>query len=258
MLFLDYDGTLTPIVETPNQAIIPSETKDLLEQLSRKPKCKLAIISGRALKDIKNIVGIKNIIYAGNHGLEIEGPKIKFAIPVSPDYRAILKKIKKSLNIKISSISGAFIEDKGLSLSLHYRLTDKKDIPLLKGIFSKVVSPYLGRNKSQEPQPNLVSWDNIRIKSGKMVLEIGPAVKWDKGKVVLWLSAKQKAVLNRKSIIPIYIGDDRTDEDAFKAIKNKGLSIFVGKPKHSQSNYYLKNTREVVEFLKQILKQTGG
>lgn len=169
MLFLDYDGTLTLIVETPEKAILREETKGLLKKLSNSPRLKLAFISGRTLEDIKNKVGLKNVIYSGNHGLELEGPKIKFELLVSPRYKMILGHIKNDLQQKISSIRGAFVEDKGLSLSLHYRLVDKKNIPQVKTIFHETIILYLVRNK-------------IKIKTGKMVLEVRPPSEWDKGK----------------------------------------------------------------------------
>jgi len=240
MLFLDYDGTLAPIVSMPEKASIAKEIKDLLSELSKSPKCKLAIVSGRALKDIKNVIGLKGIIYSGNHGLEIEGPKIKFEPIVSSRYKAILEQIKNNLNKKLSSFKGAFVEDKGLSLSLHYRLVDKKNIPQVKTIFRETVILYLVRNK-------------IKIKTGKMVLEVRPHLEWDKGKVVLWLLTRQRFALKGSNVFPIYIGDDRTDEDAFRAIENKGLTIFVGEPKASYAKYYLKDTGEVFEFLQKVL-----
>jgi len=240
MLFLDYDGTLTPIVETPKKANISLSTKDLLKRLSQKHNCKIAIISGRALEDIKNKISIKNIIYSGNHGLQIEGPRIKFEATVSQRYKSILEQTKKELDGRLSTIKGALIEDKGFSLSLHYRLADKKQIPFIKTVFDKVVINYLVRGK-------------IKIKSGKKVLEVRPPVEWDKGKIVLWLLARQQANLVNKKIIPIYIGDDITDEDAFEVLKNKGLTIFVGNPKPSHAKYYLKNTKEVFELLNRIL-----
>ena len=238
MLFLDYDGTLTPIVSSPRKALISREAKGILNELSNSPKCKLAIISGRGLKDIINIIGLKGIIYSGNHGLEIKGPKIKFESIVSSRYKAVLEQIKNDLNKKLSSIEGAFVEDKGLSLGLHYRLVDKNNIPQVKTIFHEAVILYLVRNK-------------IKIKTGKMVLEVRPPSEWDKGKVVLWLLARQGFAL--KGFVPIYIGDDKTDEDAFKVLRNKGITIFVGKPKPSYAQYYLKDTNEVKEFLKRIL-----
>jgi trehalose-phosphatase len=87
-----------------------------------------------------------------------------------------------------------------------------------------------------------------------MVLEVRPPVDWDKGKVVMWLLARQQFASEGKQVLPVYIGDDLTDEDAFKAIKNKGITIFVGEPKVSHAQYYLKNVNEVAEFIKVILK----
>lgn len=254
--FLDYDGTLTPIVDRPERVVLSFETKGLLKRLAREPRYRLAIISGRALKDIKKRVGIDKIIYVGNHGLEIEGPKIKFSrppfdirrdpaiageSPVSLRYKRILQHIKEDLNAKLSAIKGVFIEDKGLSLSVHYRLAERNQIPQVKTILQEATILYTVRDK-------------IRIKPGKKVFEIRPNADWDKGKVVLWLLARWKFSLRGKDIMPIYIGDDRTDEDAFRVLKNKGLTIFVGSPKSSCAQYYLRDTEEVTKFLKLILE----
>ncbi len=239
LLFLDYDGTLTPIVETPDKAIISKEKKDLLDKLSTSPHCRVAIISGRSLRDIKAIVGLKDIIYVGNHGLEIEGPKIKFESQVSPRLKSIIRHIHEEAVSKLSKIKGVLIEDKGLTISVHYRLVDEKDIPELKSILTEITGPYIVRDK-------------IKINSGKKVYEIRPPAMWDKGKVVLWLLARQQFLLERNKILPVYIGDDVTDEDAFKALKKKGLTIFVGEQASSEAQYYLKTTEEVAEFLKLI------
>ena len=239
LLFLDYDGTLTPIVETPDKAVISKERKDLLDKLSANPHCRVAIISGRSLSDIKALVGLKDIIYAGNHGLEIEGPKIKFESQVSPRLKSIIRHIYEDAVSKLSKIKGALIEDKRLTISVHYRLVDKKDIQEFLGIFNEITGPYIARGK-------------IKINSGKKVYEIKPPVMWDKGKVVLWLLARQQFLLERNKILPVYIGDDVTDEDAFKALKKKGLTILVGEQTSSEAQYYLKTTEEVTEFLRLI------
>ncbi|MFH1201518.1 MAG: trehalose-phosphatase [Candidatus Omnitrophota bacterium] len=238
-IFLDFDGTLAPIAEAPDKAILAEEIRALLKRISDKPEVRLAFISGRALEDIKKKIGLKSVIYSGNHGLEIEGPKIKFKSMVAPRYRMILGRIKNDLQQKISSIRGAFVEDKGLSLSLHYRLVGKEKIAQIKTIFHEAVILFLESNK-------------IKIKSGKMVLEVRPPVEWDKGKVVLWLLNRQIFASRRTNVLPIYIGDDATDEDAFKVLKNKGLTIFVGEPKETYARYYLRNPEEVKEFLTRV------
>ncbi|MFH1397412.1 MAG: trehalose-phosphatase [Candidatus Omnitrophota bacterium] len=240
-IFLDYDGTLTPIVKNPERAILSGETRGRLKALSENSCSKIAIISGRSLQDVKNKFGLINIIYSGNHGLEIEGPKIRYLSRVSAEYRKILDRIKDELGQKIDSFPGAFIEDKGLSLTLHFRLVNPIQLPLVKTAFHEAVILHLVANK-------------IKIKAGKMVLEVRPVSEWDKGKVVLWLLFRQKFAGAKAKVLPVYIGDDITDEDAFKALQHLGITIFVGKPKSSYAHYYLRNPDEVKDLLGRIIK----
>lgn len=240
LLLLDYDGTLTPIAETPGKAAFPAGTKELLKRLSGCADCKIAVISGRSLKDLKSLVGIKGVIYAGNHGLEIEGPKIKFKSRVSPQLKLVIRNIGRDIERRLSGIKGALIEDKGLSLSIHYRLVGKKDRSKFEKIIAESIKAYKTGNK-------------VRISRGKRVYEIRPPVKWDKGKVALWLLARQKFISGEKKVLPIFIGDDITDEDAFRALKRKGLTVFVGERANSEAGYYLNNTKEVIKFLHLVL-----
>src|SRR3989338_1714996 len=184
---------------------------------------------------------MEGLIYAGNHGLEIETPKIKFKVPVSIRYVVTLKKIKTILRKKLSKIKGVIVEDKGLTLSVHYRLVEAKDAWAVKTVFHEVLAYYIVSNK-------------VKIRPGKKVLEIRPPLEWDKGKIVLWFLARRKFILNGEPCLSIYIGDDVTDEDAFRALRDKGLTIFVGEHQHSFAKYYLRNTKEVTEFLEQVLK----
>jgi len=239
-LFLDCDGTLAPIVNTPDEAVVPQKTKSLVGLLSQKKNCSIAIISGRGLGDIKKIVGLKNIIYSGNHGFQIEGPKIKRELAVPRGYKKILQRIKVQLKKNLSGIKGVFVEDKKLSLALHFRLAGKRHLPFIKDTFRKSTVLYSAKNK-------------IKISLGKKILEVRPPVHWDKGRIVSWLLARQALMLRNNNILPIYIGDDLTDEDAFKELKGKGLAIFVGKPANSKADYYLNNTEEVTEFLRFIM-----
>jgi len=239
-LFFDYDGTLTPIAKTPQQAVISEKVKELLKRLSRKPNLALAIISGRQLKDIKNIVGLKDIIYAGNHGLEIEGPKIKFESQVSPGLKSAIRDIYENMVRGFSKIKGVLIEDKGLSVSVHYRLVDAKDTPEFLSIFSEITQPFTAGKK-------------IKIDAGKKVYEIKPLVAWDKAKTVLWLLARQQFLAEEDRVFPVYFGDDLADEEVFRVLKNKGLTVFVGAPGVSKALYYVKSAAEVAQFMKQVL-----
>jgi trehalose-phosphatase len=232
-LFLDYDGTLTPIASRPEKAKISARVRTLIKGLNSHRWIRIAIVSGRSLKDIKKMVGVKGIIYAGNHGLEIQNEKgkIKKTVPVvsSP----LLKSVTLSLKRSLKGIAGVIIEDKGLTISVHFRMVSPRIRGTVKKIFRKTISRYL-------------SSKNIRVTYGKMVLEIRPAVKWDKGNAVFALLGKTRA-------LSVYIGDDITDNDAFLALKGKGICIFVGSPgKSIASGYYLKNPAEVEVFLSML------
>lgn len=235
LIFCDYDGTLTPIAETPDKAVIPKSTKELLKKLSGISGSKIVIISGRTVKDLKNKIQLKNVIYSGNHGLEISGCGFKFKALISQKYENVLKIIRNNLINKLSDIDGILLENKKFSLSIHYRLVNKKDIPSVKAIVNNTVLLY---EKNKE----------IKVKEGKKVFEIMPPIEWDKGKAAL------RILTIFPNIFPVYFGDDNTDEDAFNVLRNKGLTIFVGKPKVSKAKYYLKGTKEVAKILEYILE----
>lgn len=240
-VFLDYDGTIAPIRPKPRLAVISKRAKNILRKLSQTPQCKLAVISGRSLKDVSRMVGLNNIIYGGNHGLELKGPQVRFKSPVSKKHGDIIKKISRDLHNKLRSIKGVLIENKGLSLSVHYRRVSDKNIPLVKTIFCEATAFNLWRNE-------------IRVRMGKMVLEVCPPVNWDKGKAVLWLLRNMSSSKNTPAF-PIYIGDDMTDEDAFGILKNAGLTIFVGRPQKTNAQYYVNDIDEVIDFLKILCKE---
>ncbi len=239
-LFLDFDGTLSPIVNTPDKAVIPKDVRGLLKDIAQKKDFKVAIISGRSLADIKKRVGVESIIYSGNHGLEVESPKIKHKPQISTEYMDGLKKIKAELKERLKGVKGAFIEDKGISLAVHFREAGKRETNIIKTIFREVAII-----------PSVVK--KIKIRTGKKVIEAGPPIEWDKGKMVLWLISRQRFCLDdNKDIVAFYMGDDVTDEDAFKALKKDGVTILVGGNRASHANYYLNNPKEVHELLSRI------
>jgi trehalose-phosphatase len=118
---MDYDGTLTPIVERPELAKLPEETCKLLQHLTTRPHFTLGIISGRALADLKALVNLKGILYAGNHGFEIEGPGLSFISPIADEIKPLIRILRQVLNMGVSTIKGVLVEDKGVTLSVHYR-----------------------------------------------------------------------------------------------------------------------------------------
>src|SRR3989338_854118 len=121
MLFLDYDGTLTPITERPEMAKLTSEVRDILRELARLAGIKIAVISGRALSDLKKRVRIPGLIYVGNHGLELHSPKIRYVHPAAMEFKQLLQKIAVRLKKNYESFPGIIVENKIFTLSIHYR-----------------------------------------------------------------------------------------------------------------------------------------
>jgi len=238
-LALDYDGTLTPIVKKPGLALLSKTTKKKLINISKCRRFTVGIISGRAMKDIQKKVGIKNIYYGGNHGLEIKGPRMRFISPGAKRIKSLMRFLEKELAKKLKHIKGAFVENKGLTLSVHYRLVQKEQVNKVKNVFHSALRPFVRRKR-------------VRITSGKKVLEVRPQLKLDKGKAILLMLGRIPGANPR--ILPIYAGDDKTDESAFKVVnKKKGLSIFVGGlNRRSSAEYYLKSTKEVSTFLERM------
>jgi len=233
-LFLDFDGTLVPIQRDPKQCFLPDKIKKQLLLLAGSECCYLTILSGRALSDIKKRIGIHKIYYGGNHGLDISRPNLRYTHPKALTSKSAIDYITRKLKKEISNIEGAWLENKKYSVSLHFRSVKTEDIRLVKKIFRNVVDKYLEKKL-------------FTVMTGKKVLELVPDVSWDKGKAVLLVLKQLK-----DKCLPVYVGDDRTDEDAFKALRGKGITIHIGKSKKTSADYYLKGHWEIPRLLQQI------
>ncbi len=243
VLLSDYDGTLTPIVGRPDEATLSPAVRENLVALVHKPTFSVGIISGRPLSEIKALVGVDGIYYAGNHGLEIEGPGLDFINQAAQAAQVTIKDLARCSSAKLGGIEGVIVEDKGLSLSVHYRLVKKSEEKVVAEIFHQITSPWLRDGK-------------IRVTSGKKVWEIRPPVDWHKGKAVETIVKEMKTVLRGEQWLTIYLGDDTTDEDAFRIIhRPQGWSIFVGEENSSSNaDYFLNSTPEVMTFLSRLLE----
>lgn len=234
LLLLDYDGTLTPIAPSPELATLPASTRSLLRKLSRHSRMTVAVISGRALNELRRLVGVRNLIYVGNHGLEIWQEGRRTGVMVPRPCREAVTRIRSRLAALAADIPGALVEDKGMSISLHYRLVPIRLVSHLKGMFRREILP-------------LVLSSGLTVLHGKKVIEVRPGINWTKGHTALSLMKQ----IRRRSVLPIYIGDDRTDEDAFGALTG-GITIRVGTHRRSKAHYYVRDVKEVMAFLQWI------
>lgn len=249
LLFLDYDGTLTPIVARPEMAVLSSQAREILKQVSHNSLFKLVIISGRSLSVIKALVGLENIAYAGNHGLEIECPPCycqerspettTFIHPMAEEIEPVLKRLEQRLRERLSGIDGVLIENKGLTLSIHYRLARQTEVSRIKRLSFEIIGYQQARHK-------------LQVTEGKEVLELRPTVDWNKGKAIEWLMEMYRT----PGSLPIFAGDDVTDEDGFRVLQRVGgISIFVGEDKASSAaDYYLDSPEQLHHWLGKLLE----
>ena len=229
-LFLDYDGTLTPIAESPDKAIISMAMHNIIIKLNE--LMPVAVVTGRSISNINNILNIKNIICAGNHGAEIWDGKKLVSGEQFAEARKDLAWIVAELNETLTPIKGVIIEDKGITASVHYRMVSQEDLCKMINRFWSIADSYK---------------KTFAITSGKKVFEVRPHDIWNKGDAVKWIWDRFD-----KNRIPVYIGDDQTDEDAFKAIKGKGIGISIGKS--DAADYYLETQEEVKRLLQWIVR----
>jgi trehalose 6-phosphate phosphatase len=247
ILFLsDYDGTLTPVVEKPELAVMTGDTRRLLMSLANLPRFTVGIISGRALNDLKEKVDIEGLIYAGNHGFEIEGPGLKFINPLANEVRPFFRVIRQVLSMSLSSIKGVLVEDKGITLSVHYRQVEEEIAGDIRRTVDKIIT-------------GPVALGMVKITTGKKVIEVRPSVNWDKGKAIRLLMKRYGKGGRNSGLLPVYLGDDRTDEDGFRMIEKygNGITVYVGEGgTESSARYYLISPLEVHQFMDKLLEHT--
>jgi len=232
-VFLDYDGTLTPIVSHPEKALLSSSMRQALRALVA--RATVAILSGRDLDDVRKRVDIDAIVYAGSHGFDIAGPHGLRKQPAM-EFLPKLDVAEKELGKQLTGIPGAWIERKCFSIAVHYREVEESNIPNVNRAVNEVVTCHRG----------------LRRMEGKKVYEVLPVIDWDKGKAVIWLS--ETLGLQRRKMRSIYIGDDRTDEDAFRALQQRGISVLVSEqPTATAAIYSLKDPAEVECFLRRLV-----
>jgi alpha,alpha-trehalase len=228
---LGYDGTLAPMAARPGDARMPEGRRELLKQLAT--LCTVAIVSGRDRADVEKTVGLTGLIYAGSHGFDISGPNgLHVQHPEAVSCLPDLYNAQKVLNHLLEDVEGLQLERKKYALAVHY-----PDVPEDKVAYVK----------------DLVRWvshatQRLTFTTGKKVLELRPALDWHKGKAVGWIIDALQLDLARA--VPIYLGNDITNEDAFRFLGDTGVGILVGgHGDTTEAVYRLQDISEVEQLL---------
>ncbi|XP_038994941.1 probable trehalose-phosphate phosphatase J [Hibiscus syriacus] len=246
VMFLDYDGTLSPIVADPDRAFMSNKMRKTVRKVA---KCfPTAIVSGRCRDKVYDFVKLAELYYAGSHGMDIKGPEklsksnqdTELLFQPASEFLPMIDEVYKQLVETTKSTPGATVENNKFCLSVHFRCVDEKKWSEL----------------AQQVKSVLKDYPKLRLTQGRKVLEIRPTIKWDKGKALEFL-LESLGFANCTDVFPVYIGDDRTDEDAFKILRDRGqgFGILVSKfPKDTNASYSLQEPDEVLDFLRRLVE----
>lgn len=208
VIILDFDGTLAPIVASPRAPVLARTARATLARLAASPRVCVAVVSGRALPDLRARVGLRGVVYGGCHGLEIAGGGWRFR-----HARARVRTLaaaRRALAAGAARLPGTRVEWKGLAVSLHYRRVAPAHRAAVRALAAGVARG-LG----------------LAVIPGRRVYDLVPCVGWDKGMAALWTARRARASLGGRPAI-LYAGDDTTDEAAFRRLRRSGMTIRVG------------------------------
>ena len=237
-IFLDYDGTLTPIVSRPELAVMSDESRATVDALAK--KLPVAVVSGRDRPDVEKLVGIESLIFAGSHGFDIHVPgREAIGSDVIEKYTPVLDRVDARLHEVLDPIQGALVERKRFSIAAHYRLVSDDDYPRFRAALDAV--------EAEAPE--------LKEKLGKKVFELQPKIDWDKGKCVLYLC--RALGFDGEDYVPMFFGDDVTDEDAFQALRGRGVSVICADPaidpdRRTYADFRVDSVEEVIELLRRM------
>ncbi|MDA2891231.1 trehalose-phosphatase [Mycolicibacterium sp. BiH015] len=238
VVLLDFDGTLSEIVDDPTKAELLPSAADVVENLAS--HCAVAILSGRGLADLRDRVKLHGVWYGGSHGIELVSPDgVEHPNPRAEEARLALSPAGADLTAQLGEVQGIVIEDKRFALAVHYRnVADEAVDAVIAAVRTVGRAHHLG------------------VSSGRMVIELRPGIDWDKGRAVNWILNQ---IDGEDLALPVYIGDDSTDEDAFDVLRHKGVGIAVRQgvsdKRKSSARFCLDEPEAVCTFLSRLAQR---
>ena len=242
IIMLDIDGTLAPIAPRPQDAVVPAATRRAIATLASRPGVHVALVSGRGAADARRLVSVGNTWVIGNHGIEVVGPQGETEVaPEAEPYQGAMAQAARKIASAVTHVSGVTLEDKLWTLSVHYRLADVAVVPRLKAAIDVIAQQH-----------------GLRTTEGKGVYELRPPVHLDKGTAVLALARRLGGLVPGTSVI--FAGDDRTDEDAFRVLREhnpEAVTVRVGEDDPpTAAEFRLPDPEGVRRFLEWLVAET--
>lgn len=228
-LYLNFDGTLAPLSANPQDARLPEPTRIALERIAARSRMLTTILTGRCLFDARKRTGVPGIIYAGNHGLEINGSGLMFVEPTAAACQERLERICESLESKLKGIPGVHIENKRLSATINYGRADSETIAIVQAAVGGSVQPYENA---------------IRVEATRNGFDVLPNTTWNKASAVQLI----QDFLADEGALVLYFGDHDSDEPAFEALRG-GITVKVGNSEQTAAHYWVASPANVGEFL---------
>jgi len=236
-LFLNYGGTLAPSIrEQPENPRLSEDMRRILRNAAQ--VARVVVVSGRDREDVSSLVGLQEIVYAGSHGLEIQGPGFHLELPEGIDALDDLDQATVDLTTILKAIPGAYLTRKRFAIVVHYHRMTGTDLDAVVSAVKRVQARF----------------PRLHLTGGKEVIELLPDIDWDKGRAVRWLLSELG--LDGPEVLPIYVGDDETDEDAFRTMRGRGLGILVSdQAQPSAALYRIRDLDHVAGLLRHLVEK---
>lgn len=235
LLFCDFDGALAPVYDHPAAATLSAEVRPLLADLAAQRRVTVTVVSGRSAADVRARADVPGLVVAGNHGLELAGPGWEHVDPAVAESAVGVANLAAALGKATESIRGVLVEEKGLSVSVHYRQAEPDRHEAVRaavhGVLSNASHPFV-------------------LTAGRMCYDIRPRVYWHKGEAVRWIAAQ----VGQPDALVVFVGGDPTDEDAFAALPD-GVTVRVGPAADTAARYHLDGPDGVRKFLEWLRDQ---
>jgi trehalose 6-phosphate phosphatase len=235
LLCCDFDGALAPVYDNPAAATLSAEVRPLLADLAAGGRVTVLVVSGRSAADLRGRADLAGVIVAGNHGLEIAGPDWAHVDPAVAETRPAVAQLAAALAKPLEHIPGAVVEEKGLSVAVHFRQVAPEMHEAVRSAVHGVLS------NSSHP---------FVLTTGRLVYDLRPRVYWDKGALVKWVAAHA----GHHDALTVFVGGDPTDEEAFHALPD-GVTVRVGCGPETAAKYHLDGPDGVRKFLGWLREQ---